>query len=380
MLAPNFKLLVKQLQFVIFIVFGICFINKIKAQPTVLGTDAKVKSFEWFNLNIFGKLRQYRFQADSNAISGSSKWEFLIGTAGAPNYNVNWRPYLSSLTISSLDSIIVPHAASAPAYAAAQYNLASGGSSGFLPAIVANRYYTFNIGDSAGNNYMAVWETNFNPTTIAVNSQSPDTVCTSSDSVNISLRANQLLNSSENVFLRYSSSANFAASSLVQAQFVGLNGYAKIPTPSAVGVIYYYVFTSKYNINKLAPNGVVNQTYCDLSSLTISNNNNNNYSYSIISAPVPNVDFSTTNFCSGSATLFTNNTTISSGSIANYNWTFGDGSPNNNSASTFNKTYISASNYTISLTATSNLGCTKTINKTITINQPPITGQIISVY
>jgi hypothetical protein len=227
---------------------------------------------------------------------------------------------------------------------------------------------------------MAVWETNFNPTTIAVNSQSPDTVCTSSDSVNISLRANQLLNSSENVFLRYSSSANFAASSLVQAQFVGLNGYAKIPTPSAVGVIYYYVFTSKYNINKLAPNGVVNQTYCDLSSLTISNNNNNNYSYSIISAPVPNVDFSTTNFCSGSATLFTNNTNISSGSIANYNWTFGDGSPNNNSASTFNKTYISASNYTISLTATSNLGCTKTINKTITINQPPITGQIISVY
>lgn len=367
----------KQLLYVIFIVFGICFINKIKAQPTVLGTDAKRYDFyDRFDLIDFGGFRQYRFQADSNVISGNAKWEFLTGTANSPNYSIYWRPYTPNQTIFSFDSIIFPN--STPTVGA-MFNNAPGGSGGKLPAILANSYYTFNIGKSTGNNYMAVWETNFNPTEISFITH-PNYVCANGDSAIILLTANQLLNNSENVYIRYSSSSNFAASSLVQAQFAGLNGYAKIPTPSLIGTIYFYVFTSKYNINKLAPNGVVNQTYCDLSSLSIKNNFNNNYSYTVISLPVPNVDFSTTNFCSGSSTLFTNNTTISSGSISNYNWAFGDGSTSNNSASSFTKIYSSANNYTISLTATSNSGCTKTSYKTITINQPPITSQIISVY
>jgi len=373
---------VKQLLYVIFIVFGICFINKIKAQPTVLGTDiANYPNYSTFNLNIFGKIRQYRTQALNSAATGQSKWEFPTGTAASTNYNIVWRPYTANQTIFSFDSIISPN--STPTVGAMYNNTAGGfgnGNSGKLPAVVANRYYTFNIGDSTGNNYMAVWETNFNPTAISVSSQSPNTVCTNGDSVSILLTANQLLNSTENVYLRYSSSANFASSSIVQAQFVGLNGYAKIPTPSVTGTVYFYVFTSKYNINKLAPNGVVNQTYCDLSSLSINNNFNNNYSYNVISGTIPNVDFSTSNFCLGGSTLFTNNTTISSGSILNYNWAFGDGSTSTNSASSFTKIYSSANNYTVSLTATSNLGCTKTIYKTITINQPPITSQIISVY
>ncbi len=368
----------KQLLYVIFIVFGICFINKIKAQPTVLGTDiANYPNYSTFNLNIFGKIRQYRTQALNSAATGQSKWEFPTGTAASTNYNIVWRPYTANQTIFSFDSIISPN--STPTVGA-MLNNASGGSGGKLPAVVANRYYTFNIGDSTGNNYMAVWETNFNPTAISVSSQSPNTVCTNGDSVSILLTANQLLNSTENVYLRYSSNANFASSSLVQAQFAGLNGYAKIPTPSVIGTVYFYVFTSKYNINKLAPNGVVNQTYCDLSSLSINNNFNNNYSYNVISGTIPNVDFSTSNFCLGGSTLFTNNTTISSGSILNYNWAFGDGSISTNSASSFTKIYSSANNYTVSLTATSNLGCAKTIYKTITINQPPITSQIISVY
>lgn len=343
----------------------------------MLGTDvANYPTYTTNALSNFGKLKQFRVQAAANAASGQVKWEFVTGTVGSPNYSTNWRPYIGGLTLFSFDSIIFPHASSAAAYAAAQLNTSSGGTGGFLPNVTSGRYYTFNIGDSIGNNYMAVWETTFNPTVISVVSQNPTIVCAGADSVTVNVTSNQALNAAENAFLRYSLTNNFASSTLVQLTFNGTNGSVKIPIPSASNSIYFYVFTSKYSLTKLAPNGVVNERYCDLSTLSINNNSNSNYSFTVISAAVPSPNFSNLNYCVGLPTTFNNTSTISSGSISSYAWSFGDGNTSTTSVSSFTKTYNLIGNYTVSLTATSDLGCQKTINQSITINSLPAANSI----
>lgn len=364
---------------ILFVFFGIAHVNITSAQPTVLGTDAaSYPTYVTYGLTNIGKLKQLRVSASNNALSGQSKWEFCTGTSGSPNYSTNWRPYIGSLTLFSFDSIIVPHAPLATPYAAAQYNSGFGGTGGFLPALVSGRYYTFNIGDSTGDNYMAAWETTFNPTVISVVTQNPTVVCEGGDSVTINVTSNQSLNSTENAYLRYSLNSNFAASKLVPINFLVTSGTAKIPTPVSSSTVYFYVFTSKYNLTKLAPSGIVNERYCDLSSLTVNNNSNSNYSFTVITAAVPSVVFSNADFCVGLPTTFTNSSTILTGSIASYAWVFGDGNTSTNATASFTKTYNSTGSFTATLTATSNLGCQKTTNQTITINSLPTSNSINS--
>lgn len=348
------------------------------AQPTVLGTDARNFNFyERFNLNNFGKLKQYRFQSLASSSAGAALWEFPSGDSITPNYNIIWRPYFANQTIFAFDSIIYPN--STPIVGAMYNNNSTppfaNGNTGKLPAITANRYYTFNVGDSTGNNYMAVWETTFNPTVISVVTQNPTIVCQGGDSVSVNVTSNQSLNSTENAYLRYSLSSNFTTSKLVPINFSGTAG---IPTPSATDTVRFYVFTSKYSLTKLAPSGIVNERYCDMSTLTINNNSNSNYSFTVINAAVPNVSFSTSDFCVGLPTTFTNSSSISSGSIASYAWVFGDGNTSTNSASSFTKTYNSTGSYTATLTATSGLGCQKTSSQNITINPLPTVNAINS--
>lgn len=343
-------------------------------QATLLGTDAFTGGFySTFSLSTYGKFRQYRDQAASNMAIGIAKWEFLIGSTGSPDYSTNWRPYLGSTVIPAFDSIIDPSISNG----SARYNSGFGGSTGFLPAITAGRYYTFNIGDNASsNNYMAIWETIFNPSLLTVVTQSPIVVCAGGDSVEVSITSNKVLDLSEKAYIRYSSFSNFSSSSISSISFSGTNGTVKIPIPATGISTYYYVFTSKLSLNQLASGGTPNQTYCDIGTLSINNNSNSNYSFVVISNPLPNVVFSSADFCTGAATTFTNNSSISSGSISNYLYTFGDGNTSTSTASTVSNTYNTAGTYNVSLKATSNLGCQKTATQSIIINQTPSTSNI----
>ena len=62
---------------------------------------------------------------------------------------------------------------------------------------------------------------------------------------------------------------------------------------------------------------------------------------------------------------FTNNSSISSGSIASYEWNFGDGNSSVENAPTHN--YSEFGDYNVVLTATSDLGCTASISSTIEV-------------
>ena len=86
----------------------------------------------------------------------------------------------------------------------------------------------------------------------------------------------------------------------------------------------------------------------------------------------PATKFGAVNTCIQEATKFIDSSSISSGSITNYQWDFGD-STFTYSTSPSHK-YINAGNYTVSLSQQSDQGCNSKISKTITIGTQPDAG------
>ncbi len=94
----------------------------------------------------------------------------------------------------------------------------------------------------------------------------------------------------------------------------------------------------------------------------------------IYSKPQPDFSIGLPPFsCSGSSSQFTDSTPPPTDSnIASYAWSFGDAA---NGTSIFKNpayTYSAANNYNVSLSVTTNFGCTNSIQKSVTIAQSPI--------
>jgi PKD repeat protein len=89
----------------------------------------------------------------------------------------------------------------------------------------------------------------------------------------------------------------------------------------------------------------------------------------IAALPLPNVSFSGTLACFGQATQFTNNTSISSGSINSYFWNLGDG--NTGTDVNPSHTYDTSGFYIVSLTAVSDAGCSGSFTDTIPVGGGP---------
>ncbi|RYE20999.1 MAG: PKD domain-containing protein, partial [Sphingobacteriales bacterium] len=81
--------------------------------------------------------------------------------------------------------------------------------------------------------------------------------------------------------------------------------------------------------------------------------------------PKPKADFTATKNCLDSATSFTNTSSVSSGAITGYAWTFGDGGTATGSSASY--TYKSAGEYDVKLVITSNNGCKDSITKKVTV-------------
>ncbi len=86
--------------------------------------------------------------------------------------------------------------------------------------------------------------------------------------------------------------------------------------------------------------------------------------------PMPQANFSFTPVCLNTPVTFTDNTTISSGSITSRSWLFN----NNliNSASTFNHTFTNLTNFDVTLISSSSFGCADTVTQTITVHPLPV--------
>lgn len=88
--------------------------------------------------------------------------------------------------------------------------------------------------------------------------------------------------------------------------------------------------------------------------------------------PVPN--FSVTTVCTGMPTCFTDMSTISSGTIATWNWDFGDPASGFNSSNVQNPCHLftSPGTFIVTLTVTSNNGCQSTIMLLASVYSLPV--------
>jgi PKD repeat protein len=88
--------------------------------------------------------------------------------------------------------------------------------------------------------------------------------------------------------------------------------------------------------------------------------------------PVPVANFSTANFiCIGTPSQFTNQSSVSSGSIAQYIWNFGDGSPLSFAVNPVH-TYNSVSTFIAKLIAISDSGCADSTVKQVSVAPLPV--------
>lgn len=88
--------------------------------------------------------------------------------------------------------------------------------------------------------------------------------------------------------------------------------------------------------------------------------------------PLPSAMFTAPEVCEGETTMFTDASTIASGSITGWAWDLdNDGNFDNGSASTASNDYMVAGTYTIGLEVTSDLGCVSTTSATTDVNPTP---------
>lgn len=146
-------------------------------------------------------------------------------------------------------------------------------------------------------------------------------------------------------------------------------------TASGSGTLTY-----QWRNNGIAIPGATNSSYT-ITGAALSNTGN--YSVSVTGTcgtvnsnnavvninPLPVASFTNNAACEGSATMFMNTSTISSGFIAAYHWDLGNGTTNN-SANT-SVVYDTAGTYMVHLIATSINGCTDTITEMVVVNALP---------
>lgn len=91
----------------------------------------------------------------------------------------------------------------------------------------------------------------------------------------------------------------------------------------------------------------------------------------VIISPLPVAGFIPSDACANSSTVFTNTSTISSGTISGYFWDFGDGFGISTSVNP-SYSYLQPGTYTVTMIATSNEGCSDTITHIVTIFPLPV--------
>jgi len=93
-------------------------------------------------------------------------------------------------------------------------------------------------------------------------------------------------------------------------------------------------------------------------------------SHSVTVNPAPTVKFTAPAVCDGNSTVFTDSSTVSSGSIASYLWKFGDG--NTSSSASPTHLYANSGSFNATLVVTTNNGCTDSLTQKVTVNAGPV--------
>jgi gliding motility-associated-like protein len=93
------------------------------------------------------------------------------------------------------------------------------------------------------------------------------------------------------------------------------------------------------------------------------------YTDAVVINPVPVADFTVAPVCEGLASVFNNTSSIGSGSITGYGWSFGDGNLSTQQSPA--NTYTTYGNYNVTLVVQSDNGCYDTATKQAVVNPLP---------
>ena len=99
----------------------------------------------------------------------------------------------------------------------------------------------------------------------------------------------------------------------------------------------------------------------------------------VVSYPIPVANFSVPPVCEGSASLFTNLSTISVGTVTGYSWNFGGGNFSAQPNPSYTFSFVSPTiNYPVTLTVTSNQGCSASVSQNAVVNPLPTADFTVS--
>jgi PKD repeat protein len=111
-------------------------------------------------------------------------------------------------------------------------------------------------------------------------------------------------------------------------------------------------------------------TYSVTLTVTTVNGCTNAANMTVVVYPLPIVNFSFPGNCQSSLVYFSDHSTIANGaSIVQYNWDFGDGTPHSNLVNPVHS-YASLGTFNVTLTLTSDAGCTASLTQSVIITQP----------
>jgi gliding motility-associated-like protein len=151
---------------------------------------------------------------------------------------------------------------------------------------------------------------------------------------------------------------------------------------SATGVQYTWTLNpggNSYSVRDIAPINLPTVGKYNLNLNVISDKGcETDFMNSLELYPSPTVTITGQNQCKGIPVVFTENVVLSSGTITNYNWNFGDARTGNTIPATH--TYTNDGSYNASLQVTSDKGCVATSNTVINIIYPLPTASFTGTY
>jgi PKD repeat protein len=162
----------------------------------------------------------------------------------------------------------------------------------------------------------------------------------------------------------------FTSTSTAATSYVWNYGDGTVSVPSTTtGIFHAYSSTGTFVVT-LTAYGACNQTSSATANVVVT----------ATGYPVPEVSFSTDNATqciSGNRYDFFNRTQLNgAGWVPTYSWDFGDGTTNNVNSFVYGKTYATPGTYTVTLTGTSNMGCSNSSSMQVTVSALPCSPRI----
>lgn len=239
--------------------------------------------------------------------------------------------------------------------------------------------FSNNSNISSGQIVSYNWTLGNNTTSSQLN---PQVVYSNPGTYNVSLSATSSNNctstSTMQVVVYPNPNVQFTASSVCQGVLTSFTNNSSIASGSIMNWLWDLNGDSNADSTSQHPTYLYTSAGTHTVSLTAVSNNNcvRTFTSVVTVFALPQVAFAVNNSCQGSATTFTNLSSMNNGQITSYQWQFGNGSGTFNNSPTI--IYNATGTYVATLTATSNNNCSAQATQTLTIHPVPVTNFIAS--